>query len=312
MIEVIKPGLLTTVQDQGRWGYQAYGVGISGAMDSLALAAANLLVGNSEGAAGLEMTILGPSLKFHEETWFAVAGADLAPRLNGSPLANWTSHRAPSGSILSFGSRCSGVRAYLAVAGGLDVPAVMDSRSTYLLGGFGGVDGRPLRTGDRLAAGPGIPAATLREGFVFPESLRPPYCKNPRLRAVLGPFQEFFSEEGLTAFFSAEYLVTPSSDRMGYRLQGPPITRKKTGELITCGLANGTVQVPPNGQPIILLADRQTIGGYPIIATVIHADLSLVAQCAPGDAIRFEAVSPDEAREAFRSLWGPLKNFPPS
>jgi antagonist of KipI len=311
MIEVIKPGLLTTVQDQGRRGYQAYGVGISGALDSLALAAANLLVGNPAGAAGLEMTLRGPSLKFHEETWFAVAGADLAPRLNGFPLANWTAHRASAGSVLSFGPRRRGVRAYLAVAGGLDVPMVMDSRSTYLLGGFGGMEGRALRARDRLAVGSKAPVETLREGWVFPENLRPAYQKNPRLRAVLGPFQEFFSEEGLAAFLSGEYLITPNSDRMGYRLQGPPITRKKTGELITCGLANGTVQVPPNGQPIMLLADRQTIGGYPIIATVIHADLSLAAQCAPGDAVRFEAVSPDEAREAFLSLWRPLKNFPP-
>lgn len=312
MIEVVKPGLLTTVQDQGRRGYQAYGVGISGAMDPLALAAGNLLVGNPQGAAGLEMTILGPSLKFHDETWFAVTGADLAPRLNGSPLSNWTVHRAPSGSVLNFGSRRSGARAYLAVAGGLDVPVVMNSRSTYLLGRFGGLEGRPLKAQDKLPVGLGAQARKPQEGFVFPERLRPAYQKNPRLRAVLGPFQEFFSQEGLAVFLSEEYLITPSSDRMGYRLQGKSVTRKKTGELITCGLANGTVQVPPNGQPILLLADRQTIGGYPIIATVIHADLSLVAQCAPGDAVRFEAVFPDEAREAYLSLWGPLKKFPPS
>jgi|MudIll2142460700_1097286.scaffolds.fasta_scaffold121437_2 antagonist of KipI len=310
MIEVIKPGLLSTVQDQGRWGYQAYGVGISGAMDSLALAAGNLLVGNPERAAGLEMTLQGPSLKFHGETWFAVTGADLGPRLDGSPISSWAAHRAPSGSVLSFGSRRSGVRAYLSVAGGLDVPVVMDSRSTYLLGRFGGLEGRPLKAQDRLPVGFEAQVRPPREGFVFPESLRPAYRKNPRLRAVLGPFQDFFSEEGMAAFLSEEYLITPSSDRMGYRLQGKPVTRKKTGELITCGLANGTVQVPPNGQPIILLADRQTIGGYPIIATVIHADLSLVAQCAPGDKVRFGAVSPDEAREAYLSLWGPLKKFP--
>ena len=312
MIEVIKPGLLTTVQDQGRRGYQAYGVGISGAMDSLALTAGNLLVGNPEGAAGLEMTISGPSLKFHHETWFAVTGADLAPRLNGSPLSNWSAHRAPSGSVLSFGSRRSGVRAYLAVAGGLDVPVVMGSRSTYLMGRFGGLEGRPLKAQDRVPVGFLAQARKPLEGFVFPEDLRPSYRKNPRLRAVLGPFRDFFSQEGLAAFLSETYLITPNSDRMGYRLQGKTITRKKTGELISCGLANGTIQVPANGQPIILLADRQTIGGYPIIATVIHADLSLLAQCAPGDSVRFEAVSPDEAREAYLSLWRPLKNFPAS
>lgn len=312
MIEVIKPGLLTTVQDQGRWGYQAYGAGIAGALDSLALAAGNLLVGNPTGAAGLEMTVQGPSLKFHRETWFAVTGADLTPRLNGAPLANWTVHRAPSGSVLGFGSRREGVRAYLAVTGGLDVPVVMDSRSTYLLGKFGGWEGRPLKAQDRLPLGSPPRTQKPREGFVFPESLRPAYRKDPRLRLVPGPFQEYFSEETLADFLSGEYLITSNSDRMGYRLQGKPVTRKKSGELITCGLANGTIQVPPNGQPILLLADRQTMGGYPIIATVIHADLSLIAQCAPGDRIRFEAVSADEGRKAFLSLWTPLKNFSPS
>ncbi len=312
MIEVVKPGLFTTIQDQGRWGYQAYGVGIAGAMDAWALAAANLLVGNPEGAAGLEMTIWGPSLNFYRETWFAVTGADLTPRLNGTPIPNWMGHRAPAGSLLSFGPRRRGVRAYLAVAGGLDVPIVMGSRSTYLLGGFGGLDGRPLKAQDRLSVGSLAQIPEPLEGFVFPENLRPAYRKDPRLRTVLGPFQDFFSPEGLAAFLSEEYLITANSDRMGYRLQGKAITRKKTGELITCGLANGTIQVPPNGQPIILLADRQTIGGYPIIATVIHADLSLAAQCAPGDSVRFDEVSPEEAREAYLSLWRPLKNFPAS
>ena len=157
----------------------------------------------------------------------------------------------------------------------------------------------------------GSPAQALKPlaGQVFPETLRPPYRKNPRLRAVLGPFQDFFSAEGLAEFLSGEYLITSNSDRMGYRLQGKAITRQKTGELITCGLANGTIQVPPNGQPIILLADRQTIGGYPVIATVIHADLPLVAQGAPGDPLRFAAVSPEEGRAAYLALWGPLKNF---
>jgi len=308
MIEVIKPGLFTTIQDQGRRGYQADGVGISGAMDSLALAAGNLLVGTPEGAAGLEMTILGPTLRFTRETLFAVTGADLAPRLNGCPLA--TAHLAPPGSILSFGGRRSGVRAYLAVAGGIDVSVVMGSRSTYLLGRFGGLEGRPLKAQDRLPLGSPAQASKSLEGSVFPANLRPPYRKNPRLRAVLGPFQDFFSAEGLAAFLSEEYLITPNSDRMGYRLQGKAITRQKTGELITCGVANGTIQIPPNGQPIILLADRQTIGGYPVIATVIHADLPLVAQGAPGDPLRFAAVSPDEGRAAYLALWGPLKNFP--
>jgi len=312
MIEVIKPGLLTTVQDQGRWGYQRYGVGIAGAMDSFALTAANLLVGNPEGAAGLEITLIGPTLRFRDKTLFALAGADLTPRLDDVSLSNWTAYLAPSGSVLSFGGRKSGVRGYLAVAGGIDVPPVMGSRSTYILGRFGGMEGRPLRTQDKLPIGAPAAPGPSPVGKAFPESLRPPYQKSPRLRAILGPFQDFFSEEGIATFLSTDYTITPNSDRMGYRLQGCAIPRQKTGELITCGLANGTVQVPPNGQPIILLTDRQTIGGYPIIATVIHADLALLAQCAPGDTIRFTAVLPDEAREAYLALWGPLKNFPAS
>ena len=312
MFEVIKPGLFTTVQDQGRWGYQGYGVGIAGAMDSFALAAANLLVGNPEETAGLEMTVQGPTLKFRCKTLFAATGADFAPRLDGVSISNWTTHLAFPGSVLSFGGRKSGVRAYLAVSGGIDVPSIMGSRSTYLLGHFGGMEGRPLKAQDILPIGTPPVLATHLAGKRFPENLRPPYKKNPRLRVILGPFQDFFSEKGMSTFLSTAYAITPNSDRMGYRLQGKAISRQETKELITCGLANGTIQVPPNGQPIILLADRQTIGGYPIIATVIHADLPLLAQCAPGDQLSFTEVTPDEGREAFLNLFSSLRNFPPS
>ncbi len=299
MIEVLKPGILTTIQDQGRWGYQSYGVGIAGALDSFALQAANLLVGNPEGAAGLEITLFGPALKFRDDALFAVTGGDLDPRLDGRPVSLWTCHYASPGSVLSLQTIKSGVRACLAVSGGIDVPPVMGSRSTYLLGRFGGLEGRPLKAGDMLPVPPPPKNFQKRVGKVFPPELRPPYRRNPTLRVVLGPFQEFFSEEGINAFLTSPYTITPQSDRMGYRLQGPPIARQKSEELITCGLANGTIQVPPNGQPIVLLADRQTIGGYPIIATLIQADLPLVAQSAPGDPLRFQAVSVDEGRAAY-------------
>ena len=309
MLEVIKPGLLTTVQDRGRWGYQCYGVAVAGAMDAFALASANLLVGNPEGAAGLEMTLLGPTLRFHRETNFALAGADLGPRLNGEPISNWTCHLAEPGALLDFAGRKSGLRAYLAISGGVDVPHIMGSRATYLLGRFGGLEGRALKFRDRLPILP--PAAQPRNfaGRVFPEDHRPPYRKNPMLRVVPGPFADFFSREAIQVFFSTEYTITPQSDRMGYRLQGEPLRRQKPKELISCGLANGTIQVPPDGQPIILLADRQSIGGYPIVATLILADLPLIAQCAPGDQLRFSPVSIDEAREEYLRLWGKLRNF---
>jgi antagonist of KipI len=309
MIEVIKPGLLTTVQDQGRWGYQSYGVGVSGAMDPFALAAANLLVGNPEHAAGLEITLLGPTLKFQREAVFALAGADLDPRLDGIPIPNWTCRRAAAGSVLSFGGRRTGVRAYLAVSGGIDVPPVMGSRSTYLLGRFGGMQGRALRAGDLLPQTEPPSHVDDFVGRVFPEELRLSYQSSPTLRVVLGPFDDFFSEEGIENLLSTPYIITPQSDRMGYRLKGAPVKRQKSGELITCGLANGTIQVPPDGQPILLLADRQTIGGYPIIATMIHADLPRAAQCAPGDHFRFSAVSVDEGRQAFLELWGNVEKF---
>jgi antagonist of KipI len=309
MIEVLKPGLFTTIQDQGRRGYQSYGVGIAGALDPFALSAANLLVGNQENAAALEITLQGPTLRFHRETTLALAGADLDPRLDGSPIPNWNCVLAPSGSTLSFKGRKSGVRTYLAVSGGIDIPPVMESRSTYLLGRFGGLEGRPLKAQDHLPLS--APAKNYHDlvGRVFPQDFFPSYQKNPNLRVVPGPFDEFFSEEGREAFLSTPYTITPQSDRMGYRLQGTPISRQKKGELITCGLANGSIQVPPNGQPILLLADRQTIGGYPIIATLIHADLPLAAQSAPGDQVRFTAVSPDEGRQAYIRLWGNLKKF---
>ena len=309
MIEVIKPGLFTTVQDGGRWGYQQYGVGISGAMDAFALSCANLLVGNPEGAAGLEITVLGPTLRFTRETLLAVTGADLNPRLEGEPLETWTCHQVQPSSTLSFVERKGGVRAYLGVSGGIDVPLVMGSRSTYLLGHFGGLGGRALKAKDNLPLFPLGPGTYHPMGTFFPANLRPAYQKKPILRVILGPFKDFFSEEGVRAFLSTEYTVSPHSDRMGYRLKGEPIKRHKAGEMITCGLANGTIQVPPDGQPIILLADRQTIGGYPIIATLIHADLPLIAQCMPGDRVRFSAVSPDEAREAYLQLWSNLRTF---
>jgi antagonist of KipI len=278
-------------------------------LDPFALSAANLLVGNPESAAGLEITLQGPTLRFHREIIFALAGADLEPRLDGSPIPNWTCVLAASGSVLSFKGRKSGVRAYLAITGGIDVPPVMGSRSTYLLGRFGGVEGRPIKTQDQLPLLAPPEDCSRFVGRVLPKDSLPPYRKNPALRVVLGPFEEFFSPDGMEAFLSTSYTITAQSDRMGYRLQGTPISRQKKGELITCGLANGSIQVPPNGQPILLLVDRQTIGGYPIIATMIHADLPLVAQSAPGDQVRFTAISPDEGRRAFIELWGKLIIF---
>lgn len=285
-------------------------MGIEGALDAFALEAANLLVGNAGSEAGLEITVVGPTLKFLQETIFAVTGADLGPKLDGKGISNWTCHSASIGSTLSFHGVKSGVRAYLAVFGGIAVPPVLGSRSTYLLGRFGGLEGRALKSRDLLPIPPLAKNAREQIGNLIPENLRPPYRKNPVLRVVMGPFADFFSDEGITAFLSTEYVITPQSDRMGYRLQGEPIKRQKPQELISCGLANGTIQVPPNGQPIVLLAGRVTAGGYPIVATLITADLPLIAQCAPGDKIRFSAVSLEDAHDVYFRLWNNLKNLP--
>jgi KipI family sensor histidine kinase inhibitor len=298
-IEVVAPGLLTAVQDLGRWGYAAYGVPTAGAMDPFAARAANALVGNPPDAAVLEITLTGPVLRFLRASLVAVTGADLAPQLNGRELPGWTACWVPAGGVLRFGWRRAGLRAYLAVAGGLAVPPVLGSRATYLRGGFGGHEGRALRAGDRLPVGPAPPAAASLAGRTLPPARRPVYRRAPEVRVVLGPHAERFTPAGLGTFLHATYTVAAASDRMGYRLEGPPLARHEPADILSAGMPLGGIQVPGDGQPIILLADHQTHGGYPLVATVAWADLPLLAQLAPGDTIRFRAVPVDEARAAY-------------
>ncbi len=298
-IEVVAPGLLTSVQDLGRWGYAAYGVPTAGAMDPFAARAANALVGNPPDAAVLEITLAGPTLRFLRASLVAVTGADLAPQLDDMDLPGWTACWVPAGGVLRFGRRRAGLRAYLAVAGGLAVPPVLGSRATYLRGGFGGHEGRALRAGDRLPVGPAPPAAASLAGRTLPPARRPAYCRAPKVRVVLGPHAEHFTAAGLGTFLHATYTVAAASDRMGYRLEGPPLARREPADILSAGMPLGGIQVPGDGQPIILLADHQTHGGYPLVATVAWADLPLLAQLAPGDTIRFRAVPVDEARAAY-------------
>jgi len=295
ILRVERPGLLTTVQDLGRTGYQQYGVPVSGALDPYALQVANLLAGNARGAAALEITLIGPTLTVLEDTVFAAAGADLSLRLDGNPIAPWHSFAAKRRQILAFGKRVTGARTYLSVAGGLDVPAVMGSRSTFLKGALGGLEGRALQTGDLLSSCPAPPL--LGSGGLSPSAIR--HSETPAVvRVVLGPQREAFTDEAVTTFLSQPYTVTPQSDRMGYRLEGSSLSRsQEAAELLSESVALGAVQVPPDGLPIILLADRQTTGGYPKIATVISADISVIAQLAPGDTLRFQRVTVAEAEE---------------
>lgn len=316
VLAVREPGLLTTVQDLGRFGYQAEGVPVSGAADVQSLWVANRLVGNPPGEAGLEITLLGPVLEVLAEAVIAVTGADLGATLNGGELPLGVSVGVRPGDRLAFRGPRAGCRAYLAVAGGIAVPAWLGSKSTDLLGGMGGFAGRPLRRGDVIAAGP--PGRPLRE--LVGRRMSAAAAVLPagggaggagwEVRAVVGPQDESFPAEAVALFFSSPYRVSPTSDRMGLRLEGAPVPpRPEAGELPSEGTPAGAVQVPPDGQPIVLMAGRQTMGGYHKIAVVIAPDLPLLAQARPGEAVRFRAVTLAEAHAAF-ARWVRLLESP--
>lgn len=301
-LEVLEAGLQTTVQDLGRRGYQGLGVPVAGAIDAPSLRAANRLVGNPDGAAALECTVTGPKLRVLRPLVLAVAGADLEPFLDRADLGRWKvpawcSFFARPGQVLSFAGRASGARAYLAVSGGLDVPKVLGSCSTFLLSGLGGLGGRALRSGDVLY---GKGSERRVAGRFWPEKLRPPMTGEATVRVVLGPQADYFDPEAIATLLSSEYAIAPSSDRMGCRLEGPAIVHKEAKEIVSDGMFTGAVQVPPDGKPIVMLADRATTGGYPKIGGVIAADLPRVGQLVPGDRLRFRRVSVEEACEAWR------------
>jgi biotin-dependent carboxylase-like uncharacterized protein len=303
-LEVLDGGLLTTVQDLGRGGYQRYGVPVAGAADGTALRAANHLVGNEAGAAGLECTVSGPRLVALRPIVAAVTGADLGPVVERNDLGRFevppcSSFLLRPGNVLRFDGRRSGARAYLAFAGGIDVPEVLGSRSTYLTAGFGGLEGRALRTGDRLGLHPcGRPASP---GLKWRREDRERRESELTIRLVLGPQDDYFTEAGLATLTSSLYTVASASDRMGLRFEGPALEHRQT-EFVSDGIMLGGIQVPPNGLPILMLADRATMGGYPKIATAALADIPSLAQLLPGDRIRFRIVSRDEARSALLEL----------
>jgi len=290
--EVIQPGSLTTVQDLGRFGYQQYGVPVAGAMDNYALRIANLLTGNSEDAAALEITLMGLKLRMLADTVIAVTGGDLSSKINNYLLPMWQSIAVKAGDIISFGWAKTGCRAYLAVAGGINVPAVMGSGSTYAKSGIGGFKGRALMAGDRLESGNASAFKTARK---LPPEFIPVFAKSNTIRVILGPQDDSFTEEGIMTFLASEYTISNEADRTGYRLTGPTIKHKAGADIISDGIPAGAIQVPGSGLPIVLLADRQTTGGYPKIACVITADIPKLAQAKPGDKIRFEGISIDKA-----------------
>lgn len=297
---IINGGFLTTVQDSGRTGYQQYGVPVSGVMDPRSFAIANILVGNDKDEAVLEMTMMGPALTFDETNIIAVTGGNLSPALNGSPMPMYRAVLVKPGDKLTFGMQVSGCRAYLAVAGGFDIAPVMGSRSTYLKAQIGGVEGRKLGRDDHLAfRAPKTDLPNLVQGrFIAPEDFT---SANKTLRVVMGPQDDAFTEKGIKTFLNTIYSVTNQFDRMGCRLEGDVIEHIKGGDIISDGISMGAVQVPGAGKPIIMLADRQTTGGYTKIANVITADFPLIAQCKFGDTIRFKAVTIAEAQDIYLS-----------
>lgn len=300
-LSIEKPGMFTTVQDLGRYGYQLQGVPVAGAMDGPALRLGNILLGNHEGAAALEITVLGPTLEVAEgEGCIVVTGADAGLTRNGEVLESWRVHRVRAGDALAFSAPSAGSRAYLCVSGGIDVPVVMGSRSTYVRGRFGGHEGRPLKAGDSLRTGTPDVLWADSEGLQLPFALRPRRDPEAPLRVVPGPQDDAFTPVGLRTFLSAEYAISASADRMGYRMEGPVVEHVAGPDIVSDAIVLGSVQVPGHGQPIVMLADRQTTGGYTKIATVCAVDIPVLAQRLPGQKARFSRISLSQALDLLR------------
>lgn len=314
-MRIVDGGLLTTVQDLGRYGYQKIGVSPSGAMDTPSLRRANILVGNPDGAAALELTLRGPVVEFASETLIALCGADLTAKICDVEIPRDRAIAVRGGSLLTFGRAMAGCRAYLAVAGGIDVPVVMGSRSTYLRASIGGYEGRALRTGDDVAIGTASPLATRAMAAAlsddapvgFAPSQRYATNDDPRpastetvIRYVAGPHFGDLRAEDKQRWVGEVFEVSPQADRMGYRLRGPRLSWARSEDVLSSAVTMGTVQLPLAGEPIVLMADRQTTGGYRVIAQVITADLPLVAQLKPGDRMRFTEVGLADAQQALR------------
>lgn len=321
-LQILKPGLHTTVQDLGRVGYQQFGIVVSGAMDQFAMRIANLLVGNDERESGLEMTLIGPTLKWQSSRWIALCGGNMQADIDGVAVPMWRPVFVEKGSVLRMQYAKSGCRAYLAVAGGIDVLQLMGSGSTYTRGQFGGLAGRALQKGDILAIkdrGQDQVTNQVRnqvqvfnrlehkaQPFYAPRwfasrYFSPFYNSEPVIRVMRGTEYDYFSAQSQHAFFHKSFTLSHRSDRMGYYLTGEPLQLKPEhqGDMISTAVTFGTIQVPPSGEPIILMADRQTTGGYPRIAYVASVDLPLLAQLKPEDRVQFIEVSHRQAEQLY-------------
>ncbi len=299
-LRIEQAGLLTTVQDLGRAGYERFGVPVSGALDALALRAANALVGNTPDAAGLE-TPTTVVLTAEADLLMAACGAgEASVRVNGRARPMWMAFFVRARQTVEV-SAAPGHWAYLAVSGGIEAPLVLGSRATYLRGGFGGWEGRALRAGDRLPVGPNVAPSASAAGRTLLSPHRPPYADHLIVEVILGPQLDYFSQAALEVFLTAEFAVSTEADRMGYRLSGPAVAPMRA-DILSEGMALGAAQVPASGQPIVMLADRPTTGGYPKIATVIRADVPLLAQCPPGAGrVQFRTTTVEAAQAKYRA-----------
>lgn len=295
-IKFANGGFITTIQDMGRTGYQEFGVPAAGVMDTLSFRKANILVGNDENEAVLEVTLMGPMFTFTSDNIIAVTGGDLGAKLNGKDIPMYQAVLAKKGDTMSFMGIKSGSRAYVAFAGGLDIPVVMGSKSTHLKSNLGGFEGRKLGPGDEIEfTAPKTTLPNMSRRVLPADDFSGASCE---LRVILGPQDDCFTEKGIQTFLSSTYTLTNEADRMGLRFEGETIEHKNGGDIITDGISFGAVQVPSHGQPIVMMADHQTTGGYTKIAGVISVDLPKAAQLKPGCKVTFRAVTVEEAQDA--------------
>jgi antagonist of KipI len=296
VITILDAGPQTTVQDLGRTGQMRHGIPPSGPVDRFAFVVANRLVGNPDGAAALECTLIGPRFEVDAAGAIAVTGADMPVTVNGAEAPRWATIALNAGDVVKLGPARAGVRSYVAFSGGLDVPLVLGSRSTYVRGRMGGLEGRALRKGDALRT---LPSGPVRPQRVEPDAV-PDYRSAQPIRLVLGPQDDRFTDAGIRALLDSPYEVLPQSDRMGARLRGPRIEHARGHDIISDGIALGSVQVPGDGQPIVLLVDRQSTGGYTKLATVFSCDIGRIGQARPGQSLRFQAVGVAAAHRLLR------------
>lgn len=296
-IKIISPGLLTTIQDRGRWGYQRFGMNVAGVMDDFASRIANLLVGNGQYEAVLEVTLLGVEILFHCDEVISITGSNMSPKINGNPVPLWTSLYVKAGDRLSSSGAINGLRSYIGFSRGLQIPEIMGSKSTFTRGNLGGFEGRKLDKNDEINLGE---KNLLSQGSYLPDLYKPIYSKEQKIRVVLGPQDDYFQKEAIDVFLNSIYTITSEADRMGYRLDGPKIEHIDGPDIVSDGIAFGSIQVPGHGSPIIMMADRQTVGGYTKIATVITPDLSILGQMSPGNTIKFQAITVEESHAIYK------------